>query len=95
MKFVMPNTTVKSSLKFSHPVDTYHLDDYVRQALGIHAAIVSIDVKYAVLNQEQSDALYDLCRRDLYGDDDPAKDIQHLRLESKKRMQLALKGILE
>lgn len=63
IKFKMPTVTAKASLKFKHPVDAYHLEHYIRESLGYHAAILSIDVKYAVLDREQSDALYDLCRR--------------------------------
>lgn len=94
-KFKMPTVTAKASLKFKHPVDAYHLEHYIRESLGYHAAILSIDVKYAVLDREQSDALYDLCRREIYGEEDSGQEIQRLRLESQKRMQLALKGIVE
>lgn len=95
IKFKMPTVTAKASLKFKHPVDAFHLEHYIRESLGWHAAIVSIDVKYVILDKEQSDALYDLCKREIYGEEDTAQAIQRLRLESQKRMQLALKGIVE
>ena len=94
-KIKMPTVTAKASLKFKHPVDAFHLEHYIRESLGWHAAIVGIEVKYAVLDREQSDALYDLCKREIYGEGDSAQEIQRLRIESKKRMQLALKGIVE
>lgn len=95
IKFKMPTVTAKASLKFKHPVDAFHLEHYIRESLGWHAAIVSIDVKYVILDKEQSDALYDLCKREIYGEEDSAQEIQRLRLESQKRMQLALKGVVE
>ena len=95
IKFKMPTVTAKASLKFKHPVDVLHLEHYIRESLGWHAAIVSIDVKYVILDKEQSDALYDLCKREIYGEEDSEQEIQRLRLESQKRMQLALKGIVE
>lgn len=95
IKFKMPTVTAKASLKFKHPVDALHLEHYIRESLGYHAAIVSIDVKYAVLDRVQSEALFDLCHREIYGEEDSYQEIQRLRLESQNRMQLALKGIVE
>lgn len=56
----------KTTVAFPHPVPASLIERYLSKSMPFHAAIESVEVRFASLSQEEYDVLYDACMEECY-----------------------------
>ena len=58
--------TSKSTINFQYPVPVNLIDEYLNKLLPFHAVITKVEVKFAVLNDDEYDLLRKACMHECY-----------------------------
>ena len=58
--------TSKSTINFQYPVPVNLIDEYLNKLLPFHAVITKVEVKFAVLNDDEYDLLHEACMEECY-----------------------------
>ena len=61
--------TSKSTINFQYPVPVNLIDEYLNKLLPFHAVITKVEVKFAVLNDDEYDLLRKACMHECYSMD--------------------------